>query len=524
MRPGDGPGCAGTSTSDSAHLPFTPDGCEPPDPDGILRWLTEIHRTVEEATRHESDCTVCGSPKDTEGHAETRRAQLEALEVRARVLLETWRRASDAVALNGTPGGKQHQSFRTTEEDDASARFALAGAVDFAVKDLLRNALFFSTDQRELGTRTTAWPCITDVSTGGAVTRLVETVRHALEHGAKKGGWRESVAGAFAWHDDDASSADKRSTATRLALEQFERKFVSQERSLLTHMARAVTSAGKTRAWIRAGLHKNDLHERVAAFASTENLVCGDEALGVMKRINSGFYTPNAWSNDEEATVRVTGALRGLAVLPFAEPGTDGTDLDVASGASEDDAVSRWVEKPTSTDAETETETVPPNIALIASGLIRHHERCCTDEWSRVAADRLRALALPKALADATQGGTREAPNSRGNYFTAVSFATMTGVSTGVRVIETGVVGVASGVVAISEGLRNNVLVDGLKSGVGVVTGNVGVATRTVAHAGRFTVDKIGVAFSRNETDDHDDLLRDMSQVLQEQEGAVERK
>ncbi len=98
------------------------------------------------------------------------------------------------------------------------------------------------------------------------------------------------------------------------------------------------------------------------------------------------------------------------------------------------------------------------------------------------------------------------------------------GVSTGVRVMEAGVVGGGCGVVAISAGLHNSVLVDGLECGVGVVTGSVGVATRTVAHAGRITVDKIGVAFSRNETDDHDDLLRDMSLVLQEQEGAVERK
>jgi len=80
----------------------------------------------------------------------------------------------------------------------------------------------------------------------------------------------------------------------------------------------ARTPAGKTRAWIHAGLERGDLGDRVAALGGVRELVAPGRG---------SYYDPGALLADEEATGRVAAALRGLQALPFDRaPGGDALD------------------------------------------------------------------------------------------------------------------------------------------------------------------------------------------------------
>ena len=351
--------------------------------------------------------------------------------------------------FDGSEGTDPDGIPKNSDEDDARRRSKLAGDVDVVVKDLLRCAMGVTIVSQDVR------PDITDVLTDGGVTRLVETVRLALEHGARTpSGWLES----FLRNENENNNSTSRTT--QQALEQFEKRFVSTERSLMRYMALAATDAGKIQNWIKAGLHKRDLHERVAAFVDCKQLISGES-----NALRSGFYHPNAWAADEESTVRVVGTLRGLAVLPFSAPGgAYGINLDAKQDANE-------------TDEKTREE--PKRASHFVAGV--------------------------RALETSVTG---------------VAEGVVAGIEVGVSLGARSIAGIQGLGVSGMDGLKHGV--DGLKSGVGVVTDNVQVGARSVVDAGKFTAQTIGGAFRRSENVD-DDLLRDMRSVLQQEE-AIEHK
>ena len=249
-------------------------------------------------------------------------------------------------------------------------------SVAAAVKHLLKAAA--ERDDRGFR-RAEPRPPACDATSDGAVTRLREALRAALDHGAKPT-WGEVVGRALRRASGASGGgaplvgewfAKKNAKNTHAALpgmcrsaapalEAFERKYVSGERSVARALgpdrsvggylrdglgeylgglgelvagggggpvardgktrasSPARTPAGKTRAWIHAGLERGDLGDRVAALGGVRELVAPGRG---------SYYDPGALLADEEATGRVAAALRGLQALPFDRaPGGDALD------------------------------------------------------------------------------------------------------------------------------------------------------------------------------------------------------
>ena len=348
------------------------------DVDGVARWLADVLRVASE-TSGGGD-----SPRARDGGSgeddDIPPPSPDALAVDAGALLSRWRaaRASDAnrrdASSSSSPSAPSAPSS-SSSSSSALERAELAESVAAAVKHLLKAAA--ERDDRGFR-RAEPRPPVCDATSDGAVTRLREALRAALDHGAKPT-WGEVVGralrrasgasggGAPLVGEWFAKKNAKNTTAAlpgmcrsaAPALEAFERKYVSGERSVARALgpdrsvggylrdglgeylgglgelvaggggpvardgktraaSPARTPAGKTRAWIHAGLERGDLGDRVAALGGVRELVAPGRG---------SYYDPGALLADEEATGRVAAALRGLQALPFDRaPGGDALD------------------------------------------------------------------------------------------------------------------------------------------------------------------------------------------------------
>ena len=354
---------------------FDPDPAA--DVDGVARWLADVLRVASE-TSGGGD-----SPRARDGGSgeddDLPPPSPDALAVDAAALLSRWRaaRASDANRRDASSSSSPSAPSPSSSSSSSSAleRAELAESVAAAVKHLLKAAA--ERDDRGFR-RAEPRPPVCDATSDGAVTRLREALRAALDHGAKPT-WGEVVGRALRRASGASGGgaplvgewfAKKNAKNTHAALpgmcrsaapalEAFERKYVSGERSVARALgpdrsvggylrdglgeylgglgelvaggggpvardgktrasSPARTPAGKTRAWIHAGLERGDLGDRVAALGGVRELVAPGRG---------SYYDPGALLADEEATGRVAAALRGLQALPFDRaPGGDALD------------------------------------------------------------------------------------------------------------------------------------------------------------------------------------------------------
>ena len=355
---------------------FDPDPAA--DVDGVARWLADVLRVASE-TSGGGD-----SPRARDGGSgeddDLPPPSPDALAVDAAALLSRWRaaRASDANRRDASSPSSPSAPSPSSSSSSSSAleRAELAESVAAAVKHLLKAAA--ERDDRGFR-RAEPRPPVCDATSDGAVTRLREALRAALDHGAKPT-WGEVVGRALRRASGASGGgaplvgewfAKKNAKNTHAALpgmcrsaapalEAFERKYVSGERSVARALgpdrsvggylrdglgeylgglgelvagggggpvardgktrasSPARTPAGKTRAWIHAGLERGDLGDRVAALGGVRELVAPGRG---------SYYDPGALLADEEATGRVAAALRGLQALPFDRaPGGDALD------------------------------------------------------------------------------------------------------------------------------------------------------------------------------------------------------